>query len=135
MFLIHTVAPAICRLATLFGGALLVFSVSAQGNNNDSANITSTSQSTSESISGRSKARSRILEEIIVTAQKREEDVQDVPIAISAFSGDALDARGVYQVTDLGAITPALEFSGFAGYTLIYLRGVGTDAFLPSVEP
>lgn len=38
------------------------------------------------------KRSNRLLEEVVVTAQKREEDSQDVPIAIQAFSGDKLDA-------------------------------------------
>ena len=81
-------------------------------------------------------AKSRLLEEIVVTAQKRSENAQDVPISIQAFSGDALDARGVDDPTDLQRITPGLTVTQAVGFTLIYLRGIGTDAFLlgdPSV--
>ena len=78
---------------------------------------------------------SRFVEEIVVTAQKREEAVQDVPISIQAFSADQLDARGLVNVRDLALATPGLTFTDIAGYTLIYLRGVGTDAFVPSAEP
>ncbi len=78
---------------------------------------------------------SRLIEEIIVTAQKREENIQDVPISISAFSADALDVRGLTNVRDLALATPGLQFTDLAGYTLIYLRGVGTDAFIPSADP
>ena len=80
--------------------------------------------------------RSRLVEEIIVTAQKREENLQSVPISIQAFSGDNLDARGVTDATSLGRITPGLTITQAVGFTLIYLRGVGSDAFLlgdPSV--
>jgi iron complex outermembrane recepter protein len=83
----------------------------------------------------RARSTSRVVEEIIVTAQKREENVQDVPISISAFSADALDARGLITVKDLALATPGLQFTELAGYTLIYLRGVGTDAFIPSADP
>lgn len=78
---------------------------------------------------------SRLVEEIIVTAQKREEQIQDVPVSVAAFSSDQLSALGVESTQDLGRVTPGLQFSGFAGFTLIYLRGVGTDSFLPYSDP
>ena len=77
---------------------------------------------------------SRLLEEVMVTAQKREEDSQDIPIMISAFSGEKLDAMGVDSTSDLQKITPGLTFTYTYGYTVIYLRGIGTDAFLPNSE-
>lgn len=79
---------------------------------------------------------SRLVEEIIVTAQKREENLQDVPISISAFSAESLDARGITDPKDLPQATPGLTLGSQAGYTVTYLRGVGSDAFLladPSV--
>ena len=80
-------------------------------------------------------SRNRLLEEVVVTAQKREEDSQDVPIAISAFSGEKLEAFGIQTTADLQKITPGLTFTYSFGYTVIYLRGVGSDAFLPSADP
>lgn len=73
---------------------------------------------------------SRMVEEIIVTAQKREENVQDVPITIQAFSEGMLDAMGVQTTQDLQLITPSLNYGEFVGYSIIFMRGVGTDAFL-----
>ncbi|HKY92149.1 MAG TPA: TonB-dependent receptor [Nevskiaceae bacterium] len=73
--------------------------------------------------------------EIVVTAQKREENLQDVPISINAFSAEQLMASGTDSVKDLAKITPALTYTDFAGYTLIFLRGVGSDAFIPSADP
>jgi iron complex outermembrane recepter protein len=78
---------------------------------------------------------SRVLEEVVVTAQKREESQQEVPIAIQAYSGGALQALGVEDPTQLGRLIPGFQYSGTSGYTLIYLRGVGTDAFAPSSDP
>jgi len=78
---------------------------------------------------------SRLIEEVMVTAQKREEDSQDIPIMISAFSSEKLDAMGVESTADLQKVTPGLTFTYAYGYTVIYLRGVGSDAFLPNADP
>ena len=76
----------------------------------------------------------RLLEEVVVTAQKREEDSQDIPITLSAFSSEKLDAFGIDKVEDLTRVTPGLTFTTNVGYTVIYLRGIGADAFLPSAD-
>ena len=83
----------------------------------------------------RAASSNRMVEEILVTAQKREESLQEVPISIQAFSPEALDARGVTQVTGLGEVVPGLQFTDVVGFTLVYLRGVGTDSFSPSSDP
>ncbi len=51
------------------------------------------------------------LEEIVVTAQRKVERVQDVPIAISAISSADLDARGVRQAGDIASAVPNLQLS------------------------
>ena len=76
----------------------------------------------------------RFVEEIVVTAQKREENLQDVPISISAFSGDSLDARGVQDQKDLQLVTPGLQYGTTSGFSVVFLRGIGTDAFIPSAD-
>ena len=68
---------------------------------------------------------SRLIEEVMVTAQKREEDSQDIPIMISAFSGEKLDAMGVDSTADLQKITPGLTFTYAYGYTVKYLKICG----------
>jgi len=78
---------------------------------------------------------SRLVEEIVVTAQKREENLQDVPIMINAFSGEKLDAFGIESTADLQKVTPGLTFTYTYGYSVVYIRGVGTDAFLPNADP
>lgn len=80
-------------------------------------------------------SQSRLIEEILVTAQKREELMQDVPISVAAFSSDALDARGIQDASDLEMITPSLIYDQLVSYSVIYMRGVGTDVFLPNQEP
>jgi len=79
---------------------------------------------------------SRLIEEIVVTAQKREEAIHDVPISIQAFTADKLDVLGVRDVQNLPLITPGLTVTTQVAYTSTYIRGVGSDAFLladPSV--
>lgn len=78
--------------------------------------------------------RSRLIEEVVVTAQKREENLQDVPISVAAFSGEALEARGVDDPTALAIVTPGLTYNELVGYSLIYIRGVGSDAFEPTAD-
>ncbi len=74
--------------------------------------------------------------EIIVTAQKRAERLRDVPLAVSAVSGEALLSQQITTATDLRLISPSLNFTpsanargeGFA------IRGVGTAIFSDTVE-
>ncbi|NKI17537.1 TonB-dependent receptor [Spongiibacter sp. KMU-166] len=74
------------------------------------------------------------LEEIVVTAEKRAENVNDVPIAINAFSGDGLEKAGVKSMADLAMKTPGLVYDTLVNYAVIFIRGVGTDAFIPSAD-
>lgn len=66
--------------------------------------------------------------DLIVTARRREENLLDVPIAISAFSGEQLEATGAMDITDIGNVTPnvTLETSRGTNSTLTaFIRGVG----------
>lgn len=76
----------------------------------------------------------RLVEEVVVTAQRREEAIRDVPIAIAAFSADSLEAQGVAVADDLARVIPGLTFTQTAGFSVVYLRGVGTEAFLPGAD-
>ncbi len=75
-------------------------------------------------------SKSRLIEEVIVTAQRREENIKDVPISIAAFSPDFLDAKGVAAQQDLPKITPGLTISNPVGFATAFIRGVGSDAFI-----
>lgn len=66
-------------------------------------------------------------QDIVVTAQRREERLQNVPINISALSGEQLRARGVGSTEDLGKITPGVlvsQFGGVPSILTINIRGV-----------
>ncbi|MDF7776450.1 TonB-dependent receptor [Sphingomonas sp. AOB5] len=74
--------------------------------------------------------------EIVVTAQKRSERLQDVPIAVSAFSPETLEAAGVRETQDLRTQVPNLQFSRTAvNSTNISIRGIGSTLVNPSADP
>ncbi|MDE1916786.1 MAG: TonB-dependent receptor [Sphingomonadales bacterium] len=66
------------------------------------------------------------LQDIIVTAQRRSENLQKTALAVSAVAGDALVRQSVTQATDLTRLVPALQVAPASSYTQIYLRGVGS---------
>jgi iron complex outermembrane recepter protein len=76
------------------------------------------------------------LTEVIVTAEKRAENIQEVPVAITVVSAEQLDAQHVYTIADLARTTPSLEmvqaFGGPGGGGQI--RGIGTNSFSPTAE-
>jgi iron complex outermembrane receptor protein len=74
------------------------------------------------------------LAEIIVTAQKRQETVQQTPLAISAFSGDALREQNVTDITQLNNMTPNVSVNVSNGVTRITIRGIGVDDQNPGGE-
>src|SRR3546814_808931 len=74
--------------------------------------------------------------EIVVTAQKREEKISDVPIAISAFTPKALDDHKIESGAELVRAVPNVNFSksNFSGYDFT-IRGIGTKAISASNDP
>lgn len=76
--------------------------------------------------------------EIVVTAQKRSERIQDVPIAITAVSGDSLAERGITDPKGLAKAVPGLNVattSGYGGKLNYTLRGVGLNTYSSVQEP
>ena len=69
-----------------------------------------------------------VVEEIIVTAQKRAENIQDVPISITAFSGDFLTENGMVSIEDVSRMTPnfSINTSSYLTNNLIAIRGIGS---------
>ena len=74
-------------------------------------------------------AQENILEEIIVTAEKREASIQDTALAITAVGGDLLENGGLDEIEDLSLDVPSLVFSRAGGEAQLYIRGVGTNLF------
>jgi iron complex outermembrane receptor protein len=77
------------------------------------------------------------VEEIIVTAQKVEQNVQDVPIAVTAVSGDRLDQAVVINMENLANVIPSVNFrkGTTSANSAIFMRGVGTITFSIAAEP
>jgi len=82
-----------------------------------------------------------VLEEIIVTARKREESLQDSPIAVTAIQGDLLQEMGVSDITGIANVAPNVSFSttgtvsGSTSSAVVYIRGVGQNDYVPVVDP
>jgi len=79
------------------------------------------------------------LDEVIVTAQFRQENLQDTPLSITAVSGEQLEKQGLTNVEDLGLVVPNASIrplSGFSGPTAsIGMRGVQTTEFIYTTDP
>ncbi|MBN7796519.1 TonB-dependent receptor [Parahaliea mediterranea] len=71
-----------------------------------------------------------MLEEVVVTAQKREESLQDTPISLAALGSDELETRGIEDLTDLRSVVPNLQLTphpNSAATARIYVRGIGNS--------
>ncbi|WP_101758362.1 TonB-dependent receptor [Oceanicoccus sp. KOV_DT_Chl] len=69
------------------------------------------------------------LEEVVVTAQKRSESMQDIPIAMSAYSADNIQAMGLHSAKDIGMASPSLQMPTYptsSNNLALFIRGVGS---------
>ncbi|MDG2325193.1 MAG: TonB-dependent receptor [Halioglobus sp.] len=82
-------------------------------------------------------AQGMVLEEVIVTAQKRSESLQDVPMAVNAFSADTIQEAGINNTADLAIMTPSLHTLNVQSpfTTKLQIRGIGTAQSDPALEP
>ena len=78
-----------------------------------------------------------VLEEVIVTSQKRSENLQDVPIAVNAFTADMIQEMGITNAQELAMLTPSMHTItiGNPMKTSIRVRGIGTAQSDPALEP
>ena len=107
-------SPAVWAFATLVGGAIAVsFSSAAlaQGRPGTGA-----------------RPAEPALAEVVITAQKREERLQDVPVSVAVVTADNLGAFNMNQATDLQFLVPGLQLNNAAGPRSFgfFIRGVGT---------
>ena len=105
-----------------------ILSAPAQGQSTSGSAAAATDESDDQSVLG----------DIVVTAQRREQSVQDVPIAISAFSADQLRAQGVSNTLDIGQFVPNLiaqNNTGLGSANAYYIRGLGNTETIPTFDP
>ncbi|MBN7795087.1 TonB-dependent receptor [Parahaliea mediterranea] len=77
-----------------------------------------------------------VIEEVLVTAERREANLQDVPVAVSAFSRNDLDVRQVVDIGDLQSLVPNLSIHvGDANNAVVYIRGIGQIDSIAFFEP
>ena len=81
------------------------------------------------------------IKDIVVTARKRSENLQKVPIAITAFTPEALAEKGITDVAGLGKFAPGVDivstspFSGSNQVLSAFIRGIGQDDFAFNLDP
>jgi iron complex outermembrane receptor protein len=118
----HSIATGVC--------VALAAAVSAQAQQTPSAQ---SAQGTSVESGG--------LEEVVVTAERREENIQEVPITVTAFSADLMQSRNLTDIHALGNLTPGVNldagapFSGDRSVLSASIRGIGQDDFAFNLNP
>jgi iron complex outermembrane recepter protein len=81
------------------------------------------------------------LQEIVVTAERRSNSIQQVPIAVSAYTAEALQSRNLVSVQSIGNLTPGVNldagapFSGDRSVLSASIRGIGQDDFAFNLNP
>lgn len=109
-------------MKTIFkgGAAMLVLTIS------QTAFAQATDQPQADGVESEARAQGNSqLNTIVVTAQRRSENLQDTALAISAFSGDTLEERGITEVAALQSSVPNLHIGEEQGSSKISLRGIG----------
>ncbi len=124
--------PSQLRRQVMLGGAVWAGALWALAGAPASAQDETAGEQASESDQGNA---------IVVTARRREESLQETPVAISAFNAEMLEERQVLQTQDLERITPSLQFkpagqlSGNSAASVVFIRGVGQLDPTAAVDP
>lgn len=81
------------------------------------------------------------IEEVVVTARKRVESLQETPLAVTTFSPTEMAERGFSDISQISESTPGLTFnttaanSGSSNAAVIFIRGIGQSDFYPQIDP
>ncbi len=75
-----------------------------------------------------------LLDEVIVTAQKRETNLQDTPLSISAMSGDTLEKIGIDSIDEFQFFVPGITVTNDS-MAIVNIRAIGTSAFGVATDP
>jgi iron complex outermembrane recepter protein len=79
--------------------------------------------------------RSGTLQEVIVTAQKREQSLQDVSLAVSAIDSSTLTENFVLNLEDVQHLAPSMSFGNSLGFAKIFIRGIGLNEQTSGIDP
>lgn len=123
----------------LLAGTALALSVATPAFAADPAPAAAPAQTAAESAdTATSEQQGDGVTDIVVTAQRRSESIQDVPIAISAFSSDQLRAAGIASALDIGQLVPNLivqNNTGIGSANAYFLRGLGNTETIATFDP
>jgi iron complex outermembrane receptor protein len=75
------------------------------------------------------------LTEIVVTAEKRSENIEKAPVTVSVVSGDDLAIRGIDDISEATVMFPSVKFGQISGTTHLYIRGIGAEQDRASIDP
>ncbi len=100
-----------------------------------SGNVTRSAIVTCAMLLAAPSAGAQLLEEVIVTAQKREQNLQDVGISVTAFTGEQLDNLGATNTTDITQQAPGLQLFTYTPSLIVFnIRGVSQNNFIDTLE-
>ena len=80
-------------------------------------------------------AASTELTEVVVTAEKRAENLEKAPATISVVSGEDLQVRGIDEISEATVLFPSVKFGQISGTTHLYIRGIGAEQDRASIDP
>ena len=75
------------------------------------------------------------LQEVVVTAEKRTENLQKAPTTISVVTGEQLVTRGIADISEATAVFPSVKFGQISGTVHLYIRGIGAEQDRASIDP
>src|SRR5687767_1988410 len=76
-----------------------------------------------------------VLEEVLVTAERREVSLQDTPVSATVLTADAIAAQGVDNVSEIQQVAPSVAINTYNRSTFINIRGVGISQSAPTSNP
>ncbi len=76
-----------------------------------------------------------VLDEVVVTAERREVNLQDVPISATVLNADMLAAQGVDNIVEIQQVAPSVAINTYNRSTFINIRGVGIGQSAPTSNP
>ena len=121
-------------IGALIGSSLLTIASAAHAQANDTASSGEAAQVAGGEAASEAGAGEGDVGAIIVTANRREERLQDVPVSVTLVGGDQLTRQNVNAVEDLSRSAPALSNAGPPGFGALSIRGIGGLSFSRSSE-